>query len=346
MTEYQELLGRDPVRVDPEALRPLIRGRAVLVTGGVGSIGSELCRQIAPLDPSALQILDQDETGLFRIEQELRSAFPRLHLVPILADATQAASIRSIFARCRPFLVFHAAAYKHVPIMEANPDEAVRNNVVGVAVVGRAAQEAGASRFVFISSDKAVEPTSILGKTKRIGELAVAELNRSGRTRFMSVRFGNVMGSRGSAVETFLEQIRAGGPVTITHPEMERYFMLASEAVLLILQAAAFGQGGETFILDMGRPIRILDLARGLMRRAGREVPIRVVGMRPGERLTEKLFFDDETPLTTQHPKIFVARGEAGGGSTLSQIDAYAAGRWPGSAVEFLDAVLAAPVRV
>jgi FlaA1/EpsC-like NDP-sugar epimerase len=254
--------------------------------------------------------------------------------------------VRSVFADHKPFLVFHAAAYKHVPMMEENPEEAVRNNVLGTLITARAAEEAGVSRFVFISTDKAVDPISVMGKTKRAGELIVRALSGTGKTRFMSVRFGNVMGSRGSVIESFQKQIEAGGPVTVTHVQMERFFMLTSEAVLLVLQAAALGSGGETFILDMGKPIRIMDLASEMIRLAGlepeRDIKIKITGVRPGERLSERLHFEDEILGPTPHPKVFVAKqsGALLGQSILSALDAYTEGRIESAPTVFLDQII------
>lgn len=340
----EDLLGRDVVRVDPDALRHLISGKKVLVTGSGGSIGSEICRQVGRLDPSMLIMIDQDETGLFRIEQELRTEFPSLALTCLVTDVADATRTTALFQTHHPYVVFHAAAYKHVPMMEVNPEEAVRNNVIGTAIVAQAASNAQVDRFVFISTDKAVEPASIMGKTKRLGELIISEMSRTSPTRFMNVRFGNVMGSRGSVIETFQKQIEQGGPVTVTHPEMTRFFMLTSEAVLLVLQAAAFGVGGETFILDMGHPIRIMDLAEEMIRLAGldpgKDIPIEIVGTRPGERMHEKLHYDDEVLTPTDHPKVLLARTSRGALPVLGAIERYASGKASIGSREFLDSLL------
>jgi FlaA1/EpsC-like NDP-sugar epimerase len=339
-----DLLGREAVKVDLAAIRPTIEGRVVMVTGGAGSIGSEICRQVARLKPAALCILDQDETGLFHIEQELKSRHPGLRVAPLVADVTDAARIGELFSEHRPSMVFHAAAYKHVPMMEDNVEEAVCNNVVGTLIVARAAEACEVERFVLISSDKAVEPVSVMGKTKRVGELLISELARKGRTRFMSVRFGNVLGSRGSVIETFQNQIASGGPLTVTHPEMVRYFMLTSEAVLLVLQAGALGEGGETFILDMGQPVKIMDLAQEMIRLAGltpgREIEVKITGIRPGERLFEKLHFEDEQLAPTAHAKIRVVRGRRAGPSAVSAVEGFASGKGRISAQELLDSIL------
>ncbi len=314
----EDVLGRDPVRVDTHELEAFLRGKRVLVTGAAGSIGSELCRRILRFRPAALWALDQDETGLFYLAQDLEEQGPTdIPVHTVVADICQPHRIAQAFEKAQPEVVFHAAAYKHVPLMEAHPQEAVWTNVFGTQQVAEAALQVGAQRFVLISTDKAVNPTSVMGATKRVAEQLVQFLNqkalREGRpTRFVAVRFGNVLGSRGSVFPVFQKQIRRGGPVTVTHPDMKRYFMLPSEAALLVLQAGAMGKGGEVFVLDMGKPVRILDLAREMIRLAGFEpdvdIPIVFTGLRPGEKLFEELLTAEEGTDVTKHEKIYVAR--------------------------------------
>jgi FlaA1/EpsC-like NDP-sugar epimerase len=309
--EIQDLLRREPVRTDLERVRATVSGRTVLVTGAGGSIGSELARQLAHLEPAHLVLLGNGENEIFDILNELRDACPALQLSSVIADVRDLPRIRSIFRRFRPYAVFHAAAHKHVPLMEDNVADAITNNVLGTGNVVRCAVECNTQHLVLISTDKAVRPTSVMGATKRVAEMVVQEAAiRHGRN-FVSVRFGNVLGSRCSVVPIFLGQIAAGGPLTITHPEMRRYFMTIPEAVQLVLQAGALGQGGEVFVLDMGEPIRILDLATDLVRLSGlelgRDIEIRYTGMRPGERLYEEPFFRHEEVLPTGHPKVLRA---------------------------------------
>ncbi len=309
--EIQDLLRREPVRTDLGLVRTVVSGVPVLVTGAGGSIGSELARQLAHLAPSHLVLLGNGENEIFDILSELRAAHPSLQLSPVIADVRDLPRLRSVFRRVRPHAVFHAAAHKHVPLMEENVADAITNNVVGTGNVVCCAAESDTQHFVLISTDKAVRPTSIMGATKRVAEMVVHEAAvRQGRN-FVSVRFGNVLGSRCSVVPIFLGQIRAGGPLTITHPEMRRYFMTIPEAVQLVLQASALGRGGETFVLDMGEPIRIVDLASDLVRlsglEVGRDIEIRFTGIRPGERLFEEPFFRHEEVLPTGHPKVLRA---------------------------------------
>ena len=324
--EIQDLLRRDHVETSLAGLRPAIAGRVVLVTGAGGSIGSELCRQIAQLDPAALVILGRGENSIFEIQQELARTQPTLNVHPVIADVRDAARMEQVFDQHRPTCVFHAAAHKHVPLMENSIAEAVLNNVLGTRNVASMAAAAGCERFVLISTDKAVRPTSIMGASKRIAEQLVNDIAIQSGRAFVSVRFGNVLGSRGSVVPTFLKQIAAGGPVTITHPEMSRYFMTIPEAVHLVLQASVLGHGSDVFVLDMGEPVKIVDLASDLIRLSGLEVgsdiEIRFTGARPGEKLYEELFFDDANANPTTHPKIRRARESTVGTSTLSQIDA------------------------
>jgi FlaA1/EpsC-like NDP-sugar epimerase len=286
----------------------------VLVTGAGGSIGSELCRQIAALEPSQLLVLDHSENQIFEIQGELKRLFPGLKVVPVIADIRDAARLRSIVTHVRPHAIFHAAAHKHVPLMEENVVEAVTNNVMGTRNLVDAALDAGTVHLVNISTDKAVRPTSIMGASKRISEKIVLNAALTEQRNFVSVRFGNVLGSRGSVIPTFLKQIANGGPITITHPEMRRYFMTIPEAVQLVLQAGALGHGGELFVLDMGEPVKIVDLANDLLRlsglEAGVDIEIAFAGVRPGEKLYEEVFFGGEDIRTTSHPKVLRTVGD------------------------------------
>ncbi len=316
----EDVLGRDPVEIDLRAVEGYIRGRVVLVTGAAGSIGSELCRQIAKFGPDQILALDQDESGLYVLEGEISERLPGLPLATIVGDVNSQGRIAQIFRDYAPSVVFHAAAYKHVPLMEAYPEEAVKTNVFGTLTVAEAALTHGSEKFVLISTDKAVNPTSVMGATKRVAEQIVQSLNvraqREGRpTRYVAVRFGNVLGSRGSVFPLFQEQIKRGGPVTVTHPEMKRYFMLPAEAALLVLQAGAMGEGGEVFVLDMGEPVSILELAREMIRLSGyepdKDIPIVFTGIRPGEKLCEELLTAEEGTEATKHEKIFIAKMSA-----------------------------------
>lgn len=294
--ELSDLMTRRPVGLDDGAVHRLVSGRRVLVTGAGGSIGSELCRQIASVGPSSLVLVDRYENTLFELLQDLAQQTPGCPFVPVVADVTDADRIELIFQRHQPEIVFHAAAHKHVPLMEQNPVEAVKNNVRGTRLVAEAAARHQAHEFVLISTDKAVNPSSVMGATKRVAEMCVRSLNRTGGTRFVAVRFGNVLGSHGSVTTVFEAQIKRGGPVTVTHPEIRRFFMLIPEAVNLVLHAAAARQPGMIYALDMGEPIRVADLARNLIRLAGFvpevEIPIQFVGLRPGEKLYEELADD------------------------------------------------------
>ena len=310
--EIQDLLRRDPIQTDLDQVRSLATGETVLVTGAGGSIGSELCRQLARLEPAQLLLLGHGENSIFDIECELNERYPNVTCVPLIADVRDRERMRQIFDTYRPYSVFHAAAHKHVPLMESNISEAITNNVTGTRNVADLAAEFGVEHLVLISTDKAVRPTSIMGATKRVAEQIVQEVAETSERNFVAVRFGNVLGSRGSVVPMFLRQIRSGGPVTVTHPDMRRYFMTIPEAVQLVLQAGASGKGGEVFVLNMGEPVRILDLATDLIRLSGLEVgtdiEIRFTGTRPGEKLYEELFFTSENALPTSHPKVLRAK--------------------------------------
>ncbi len=309
--EINDLLRREPVALDGAALNAFVEGRVILVTGAGGSIGSEICRQLLQFKPGALILVEQAENSLFHVERELRAISPATVIYPVIADVTDEPRMRQVFAGRRPDVAFHAAAHKHVTMMEQNPGEAIKNNVGGTRLVADLAHEFRLKAFVLVSTDKAVRPTSVMGLTKQVAERYVHAMSQVSQTRFVAVRFGNVLGSAGSVVPIFQQQIRAGGPVTITHPEMRRYFMTIPEASQLVMQAGAMGRGGEIFVLEMGEPIRILDLAHDLIRLSGLgpdEVEIVFTGPRKGEKLAEELYFDDELTLPTPHPKVRVAR--------------------------------------
>ncbi len=307
----EDLLGRDPVQLDETSIEASIHNAVVMVTGAGGSIGSELCRQVSRFSPACLVLVERFENALFEIHRELVNAYPDLVILPRIADVTDAVRMQHVFAEHCPSIVFHAAAHKHVPMMEANPGEAIKNNIGGTRVLADLADRSGVERFVLVSTDKAVNPTSVMGATKRVAEIYTQALAQRSKTRFVTVRFGNVLGSNGSVIPIFKQQIAAGGPVTITHPEMKRYFMTIPEASQLVLQAGAMGKGGEIFILDMGRPVKIVDLANDLIALSGldpSDIAIEFTGIRPGEKLFEELATDSERADTTAHPKIFVGR--------------------------------------
>jgi FlaA1/EpsC-like NDP-sugar epimerase len=307
----EDILGRAPAKLDDEAIDAMVKGRVVLVTGAGGSIGSELCRQVAARAPARLVILDQCEVLLYQAEQELIAAGAGALITPVVGDVADAERMREVFARFRPGLVLHAAAHKHVPMMESQPSEALKNNVLGTAVVAGLAAEFAAEKFVLISSDKAVNPTNVMGATKRLAELVVRSMQAraGGKTSFLAVRFGNVLGSSGSVIPIFRRQIAAGGPVTVTHPEVKRYFMTIPEAVGLVLQSATLGAGGDILVLEMGQPLRIIDVARQLIELSGLrpdvDIEIRIVGLRPGEKLVEELQHDGEQYRPTEHARVF-----------------------------------------
>jgi FlaA1/EpsC-like NDP-sugar epimerase len=313
--ELDDLLGRDPVVLDSAGLSGLLSGRPVMVTGAGGSIGSELCRQIARFGPSRLILFEQSEFALYTVEQEFRATHPDLRIVCAVGDVRNGARIEQIFRDYQPKVVFHAAAYKHVPLMEeVNSWEALQNNVLGTYLLASAAAKAGVEEFVLVSTDKAVNPVNVMGASKRLAEMVCQALQEESRTRYVMVRFGNVLGSAGSVIPKFREQIAAGGPVTVTHPEITRYFMSIPEAAQLVLQAGAMGEGGEIFVLDMGQPVRIVDLARDMIKLSGygeSDIRIEFTGLRPGEKLYEEVLADDERTRSTPHPKLRIAKARS-----------------------------------
>ena len=310
--QIEDLLGREPVYLDEAQIGQFLAGKRVMVTGAGGSIGAELARQVARFQPGKILLVERAEFALFDIDADLRRTRPEAEIVPLVADVFDEARMRAIFATHAPQVIFHAAAHKHVPMMESNPGEAIKNNILATRLLGELAGEHGVETFVMISTDKAVRPTSIMGATKRVAELSILDLRGKYQTRYEAVRFGNVIGSAGSVVPIFREQIRRGGPVTVTHPEMRRYFMTIPEAAQLVLQAGAMGEGGEIFILDMGEPVRILDLAEEMITLTGLrpyvDMDIVFTGLRPGEKLFEELELSGEQIAKTRHPKIFIGR--------------------------------------
>lgn len=310
--DIEDLLGRDPVMVDLEEISGYLNNKVVLVTGGGGSIGSELCRQITTFRPRKFLILDNYENNAYDIQNELIRKHPELDIEVLIASVRDKERMEEIFAKYLPQIVFHAAAHKHVPLMESNPHEAIKNNIFGTHNVATCAHEYGSERFVLISTDKAVNPTNIMGATKRVAEMIVQSMDIVSKTQFVAVRFGNVLGSNGSVIPLFKKQIADGGPVTITHPEITRYFMTIPEAVQLVIQAGAMAKGGEIFVLDMGEPVKIMDLAKNLIRLSGFEpnvdINIRVTGLRPGEKLYEELLMEEEGLQSTKHKKIFIGK--------------------------------------
>lgn len=313
--ELDDLLGRDPIQLDEAGLHEQLTGKVVLVTGAGGSIGSELCRQILRFAPKTLVLFEAGEFALYNIEQELNQNFPQRDIVYLAGDVRDAVRLEQVFAEHRPGVVFHAAAYKHVPLMERhNAWQAVRNNVFGTWQVAQCAQKHGAGKFVLISTDKAVNPTNVMGTTKRMAEMVCQGLQEASGTRFVIVRFGNVLGSNGSVIPKFREQIAKGGPLTVTHPEITRYFMSIPEAAQLVMQAGCMGKGGEIFVLDMGDPVKIVDLAKDMIRLSGLsegDIKIEFTGLRPGEKLYEELLANDENTLPTPHPKLRIAQARA-----------------------------------
>ena len=311
--QIEDLLGRKQITLDTNSIESFINNKVVLITGAAGSIGSELSRQVVKFHPNLVLLLDQEETGIFNISKELQD----FEVKSFVVDIGDKDKINEIFGKFKPDVVFHTAAYKHVPLMEAQPDEAVKNNIFNLRIVAEASLAHKSERFVFISTDKAVNPTSVMGVTKRIGEMICQTLNQRNSTKFISVRFGNVLNSRGSVTHIFKEQIKKGGPVEVTHPDMKRYLMIIPEAVLLVMQSAAFGQGGEVFVLDMGEPVKILDLAKELIKLFGfepdKDIPIIFTHPRPGEKLFEEVLNAEEGTIATQNKSIFRAR--------LSEVD-------------------------
>ena len=310
--EIEDLLGREPIRINTEEVLGHVGGKVVLVTGGGGSIGSELCRQLAAHHPKQLIILDIYENNAYDIQQELIRKYPELDLVVLIASVRNKERIDSIFETYRPNIVYHAAAHKHVPLMEDSPHEAIKNNVFGTYKVAQAADRYGVDKFVLISTDKAVNPTNIMGASKRLCEMLIQSMNRSSRTNYVAVRFGNVLGSNGSVIPLFKKQIVEGGPVTVTHPDIIRYFMTIPEAVSLVLQAGAYARGGEIFVLDMGEPVKILDLATNLIKlsgyRVGEDIQIVFTGLRPGEKMYEELLMNEEGLKETANKMIFIGK--------------------------------------
>lgn len=310
--DIEDLLGRDPVKLDSTAVKEYLAGKTVLITGAGGSIGSEIVRQVAKMQPKKLLLLGKGENSIYEITQEMKINCPEVKTVPIIADVRDDERIKAIMDYFKPQVIFHAAAHKHVPLMEYQPAEAVRNNILGTKVLADEAAAHNIETFVMISTDKAVNPTSVMGCTKRVAEMYVQSMNKNSKTRFVAVRFGNVLGSRGSVIPLFKKQIAKGGPVTVTHQDMKRYFMTIPEASQLVLQAGAMAKGGEVFVLDMGEPVRIYDLAKDLITLSGlipdKDIEIKITGLRPGEKLFEELLSAEDGTEKTTHQKIFTAR--------------------------------------
>ena len=331
--ELDDLLGRDPVTLDNPGMHNWLAGRVAMVTGAGGSIGAELARQIARFGPRKLLLFELNEFALYTVEQEFSTTHPRLEVLPVIGDVKDAARVEQVIRAHQPSVIFHAAAYKHVPLMEnENAWQAVLNNIAGTLVLARAAAAAGVEKFVYVSTDKAVRPTSVMGASKRLAEMVCQALQRSEGTRYVMVRFGNVLGSTGSVIPKFREQIAKGGPVTVTDPQVTRYFMSIPEAVQLVMQAGLMGKGGEIFVLDMGEPVKIADLARDLIRLSGfteEEIRISYTGLRPGEKLYEEPLAGDENLLPTPHPKLKVARAHREESDWLPRLESWLAGDNP-----------------
>ncbi|ELC8443074.1 polysaccharide biosynthesis protein [Clostridium perfringens] len=310
--DLRDLLGRDEVKLDKKGIKDYIENKVVLVTGGGGSIGSELCRQIARFSPKLLLILDIYENNAYELQNELRRKMPDLKKKVLIASVREEKRLENIFKKYKPQVVFHAAAHKHVPLMEDSPEEAIKNNVVGTLNVAECANKYGVERFVLISTDKAVNPTNVMGASKRLCEMMIQAINKKSNTEYVAVRFGNVLGSNGSVIPLFKKQIAEGGPVTITHKDITRYFMLIPEAAQLVIQAGAYAKGGEIFVLDMGNPVKIYDLARDLIKLSGfepeKDIKIKISGLRPGEKLYEELLMNEEGLIETGHEKIFIGK--------------------------------------
>ena len=304
-----DMLGREAVSLETEKMQSMIKDKIIMVTGAGGSIGRELCRQVASFNPKKIILFELTELFLYEIEGELRE---KIEVIPIIGDVRNKDQVRSVINQFSPEIIFHAAAYKHVPMMEKNPHEAVKTNIGGTQIVANAAKEYGVKKFVLISTDKAINPTNVMGATKRVAEMIGQRIQKESQTQFITIRFGNVLGSSGSVIPLFKKQIASGGPITVTHPEIKRYFMSISEASQLVIQAATYGKGGEIFILDMGSPIKIVDLAKQMITASGlienKDIKIEFVGLRPGEKLYEELLYKDEEVLSTDHPKVKVAR--------------------------------------
>lgn len=310
--KLEDLLGREPSKINEEVITAYITGKVVLVTGGGGSIGSELCRQIAAAIPKQLIIMDIYENNAYDIQQELREKYPKLDLVVLIGSVRNTLRVDSVMDKYRPEIIYHAAAHKHVPLMEDSPHEAIKNNVFGTYNMAVMADKYHCKRFVLISTDKAVNPTNIMGASKRICELVIQSMNTKSKTDYVAVRFGNVLGSNGSVIPLFKKQIESGGPVTVTHPDIIRFFMTIPEAVSLVLEAGANAQGGEIFVLDMGEPVKIVDMAKNLIRlsgyRPGEDIEIQYTGLRPGEKLYEEIMMDDENLRKTSNNRIYIAK--------------------------------------
>ncbi len=310
--QVEDLLGRDPVELDIQSISKKLTGKTILVTGAGGSIGSEICRQVCKFKPQKMLLLGHGENSIYSIDMELKNQYKdEFEITPIIADVQDRHRIFDVMDKHKPDVVYHAAAHKHVPLMEYNPKEAVKNNVIGTKNVAEAADTFSVSTFVLISSDKAVNPTNVMGSTKRIAEMVIQELDKHSQTKFVAVRFGNVLGSRGSVIPLFKKQIQAGGPVTVTHPDMTRYFMTIPEASRLVMQAGALARGGEIFVLDMGEPVKIVDLAKNLIKLSGyteEEIGIKYAGIRPGEKMYEELLGKDEVHDEAIFPKIFIGK--------------------------------------
>ena len=310
--QIEDLLGRDPIEVNVDEIIGYVNNKVILVTGAGGSIGSELCRQIAQHGPRKLILLDIYENGVYEVQQEIRQKYPQLDMEVLIGSVRNTARVDEIFKHYRPDIVYHAAAHKHVPLMEDSPNEAIKNNVFGTWKVANAADRYGCKRFVLISTDKAVNPTNIMGASKRICEMIIQDRNRKSATEYVAVRFGNVLGSNGSVVPLFKKQIEHGGPVTVTHPDIIRYFMTIPEAVSLVLQAGAYAKGGEIFVLDMGEPMKIVDLAKNLIKLSGyrvdEDIKIEFTGLRPGEKMYEELLMNEEGLTETANKMIFIGK--------------------------------------
>lgn len=310
--KIEDLLPRDPIRVDLDAILGYVKGKTILVTGGGGSIGSEICRQLAGHDVGHLIIFDIYENNAYQIQKSLEWEFPDLNLTVLIGSVQDERRLESIFSKYRPDIVFHAAAHKHVPLMEDSPNEAIKNNVIGTLKTARTASHYQVKKFILISTDKAVNPTNIMGASKRLCEMVIQLIGRHSTTEFAAVRFGNILGSNGSVIPLFRRQIEHGGPVTVTHPDIIRYFMTIPEAVSLVLEAGAYAKNGQIFVLNMGDPVRIADLAKNMIRLSGyepeKEIKIKYIGLRPGEKLYEELLMNEEGMQTTENSRIFIGR--------------------------------------